>query len=72
MLYFLDPVLTSRAELAPPTEFVTLEDGKPIPQKPLNRTRHKISKPEIIPQDKQTLTRHEQGFIEELQLEKGD
>ena len=72
MLYFLDPVLTARAELAPPTKFVMLEDGQAIPQKPLDRTSHKISKPEIIPQENQTLTRHEQGFIEELQLEKGD
>ena len=72
MLYFLDPVLTARAELEPPTKFVMLEDGEAIPQKPLDRTSHKISKPEIIPQENQTLTRHEQGFIEELQLEKGD
>ena len=40
MLYFLDPVLNSRAELAPPTAFFTLEDGKPVPQHALNRTRN--------------------------------
>jgi type IV secretion system protein VirD4 len=31
MLYFLDPVLTARAELSPPTAFVTLEDGREGP-----------------------------------------
>ena len=48
MLYFLDPLLNSRAEMAPPTEFITLEDGQPVPQLPLNRTRHVISKPETV------------------------
>ena len=38
MLYFLDPALNARAELAPPTGFIALEDGKPIPQHALNRT----------------------------------
>src|SRR5208282_1152363 len=45
MLYFLDPALNSRAELAPPTAFFTLEDGKPVPQHALNRTRNLTSKP---------------------------
>ena len=71
MLYFLDPVLTARAELSPPTNFVTLEDGRGIPQKPLDRTRHVISKPEILAQDNSNLARGEQGFIEELELGKG-
>jgi type IV secretion system protein VirD4 len=71
MLYFLDPVLTARAELPPPTEFVTLEDGQTSPQKPLNRTRHKISKPETVAHADTPLTRAEQGFLEELQLKKG-
>ncbi|MBA3916361.1 MAG: type IV secretory system conjugative DNA transfer family protein [Acidobacteriales bacterium] len=48
MLYFLDPVLNSRAELPPPNEFITMEDGQPVPQLPLNRTRHVISKPELV------------------------
>ena len=47
MLYFLDPALNSRAELAPPTEFIALEDGKPVPQHALNRTRNVVSKPEF-------------------------
>ena len=48
MLYFLDPVLNSRAELAPPTGFFALEDGKPVPQHALNRTRNVVSKPEFV------------------------
>jgi hypothetical protein len=71
MLYFLDPVLTARAELPPPTDFVTLDDGRKVPQKPFDRTRHVISKPEILAQDDANLTRGEQGFIEELELGKG-
>jgi type IV secretion system protein VirD4 len=72
MLYFLDPVLTTRAELPPPTEFVTLEEGRqPVAQKPPDRTQHRISRPEIVAQNDTPLTRGEQGFIEELQLGKG-
>jgi type IV secretion system protein VirD4 len=72
MLYFLDPVLTARAELPPPMEFVMLEeDGRAVPQKPLDRTQHRISRPEIIAQDDAPLTRGEKGFIEELQLGNG-
>ncbi|MGI9074278.1 MAG: type IV secretory system conjugative DNA transfer family protein [Bryobacteraceae bacterium] len=71
MLYFLDPVLMARAELPPPADFVTLEDGRAIPQKPLDRTRHVISKPEILVGEELKLTRGERGFIEELELGKG-
>jgi type IV secretory pathway TraG/TraD family ATPase VirD4 len=72
MLYFLDPVLAARAELPPPTDFMMLEeDGQAVAQKSLDRTRHRISKPEIVTQDDAPLTRGEQGFIEELQLGKG-
>jgi hypothetical protein len=70
ILYFLDPVLAARAELPPPKNFVTLEDGRAAPQKPPDRTRNKISKPESVPDD-QPLTHGERGFIEELQLDKG-
>jgi type IV secretion system protein VirD4 len=83
MLYFLDPVLNSRAELAPPTEFHTLEDGQPIPQRPLNRTRHVISKPEFVSSlevvsspefvsNDEPLSGAEHGFVEELRFEKGE
>ena len=47
MLYFLDPALNARAELAPPTGFFALEKGKPVPQHALNRTRNVVSKPEL-------------------------
>jgi type IV secretion system protein VirD4 len=83
MLYFLDPVLNSRAELPPPTEFHTLEDGQPIPQRPLNRTRHVISKPEFVSPSEvvsstefvsndEPLSGAEHGFVEEFRFEKGE
>ncbi len=50
MLYFLDPVLNQRARLPPPTALFTLEeDGKAIAQPALNRTRHVVSKAEVVP-----------------------
>jgi type IV secretion system protein VirD4 len=76
MLYFLDPLLNSRAEMAPPTEFITLEDGQPVPQLPLNRTRHVISKPETVASSEAVSidVQHgaEEGFVEELHFQKGD
>jgi hypothetical protein len=68
MLYFLDPVLNARAELPPPSEFVTLECGKAYPQKPMELARHKISKPESIPPEAATLTDSEASFFEETQI----
>ena len=65
MLYFLDPVLTARAALKPPTKFFALEDGEVAPQKPVGRTRNKISKPEVATATAQRLTDAERGFIEE-------
>jgi hypothetical protein len=49
MLYFLDPVLSARASMKPPTRFVALEDGHVVKQKTVGRTRNKISKPESAP-----------------------
>ena len=68
MLYFLDPVLSSRAETPPPEEFIAIENGRAIAQKPPDRTRHRISKPELVAPDTATLTPGERGFLEELQL----
>jgi type IV secretion system protein VirD4 len=44
MLYFTDPVLASRAQLAPPDKFWSIEDGAVVKQPPFERTRHAISK----------------------------
>ena len=77
MLYFLDPALNSRAELAPPTGFITLEDGKPVPQHALNRTRNVVSKPELasppecVPND-EPISGVEHHFVEELHVEQGE
>ncbi len=49
MLYFFDRTLNSRAQLAPPDGFFTLEEGKLVPQHLANRTRHIVSKPERLP-----------------------
>jgi type IV secretion system protein VirD4 len=49
MLYFFDDTLNSRTQLAPPTGFLTLEDGNLSPQHQVNRTRHVVSKPEPLP-----------------------
>ena len=35
MLYFFDPILRSRAEIAPPTKFYSIHDGGLLPQDPL-------------------------------------
>jgi type IV secretion system protein VirD4 len=77
MLYFLDPALNSRAELAPPTGFIALEDGKPIPQHAANRTRHVISKPELesppeAPPNDELMSSVEHHLVEELHLEQGE
>ena len=62
------PVLRSRAEMPPPAEFIPIENGRAVPQKPMDRTRHRISKPELVAPDTATLTSGERGFLEELQL----
>lgn len=69
MLYFLDPVLTARASLQPPAKFFVIEDGRVSPQKPVGRTRNKISKPETAPAER--LTQAELGFLEEYHATKG-
>jgi type IV secretion system protein VirD4 len=66
MLYFSDPILSARAALAPPTTLRSLEDGRCIPQEPVDRSRNVISRAETIePED--GLSGLERGFIEELQ-----
>jgi type IV secretion system protein VirD4 len=47
MLYFSDPVLRARAALSPPATLITLIQGQPVPQLPLARTPHVISRAEI-------------------------
>jgi type IV secretory pathway TraG/TraD family ATPase VirD4 len=75
MLYFLDPALNSRAELPPPTGFLTLEDGKPVPQHALDRTRNLVSKsdfiPECLPND-EPFSDIERRLVEELHVEQGE
>ncbi len=71
MLYFLDPELTSRAALEPPTSFFTLEGGSLVPQCPLDRTRNKISKPEVVARGADSLGTAEQRLLTEMGIKKG-
>src|SRR5262249_62115959 len=71
MLYFLDPTLSRRAAVQPPSKFFALEDGEVVAQQPADRTRHTISKPEFVSQNSEPTTDAERGFMEELQIVKG-
>jgi type IV secretory pathway TraG/TraD family ATPase VirD4 len=66
MLYFLDPVLTARAAIPPPTSLLTLEDRRILPQPPFGRTRHEISKPEAVGDEEELRSAAAAGFFEEL------
>jgi len=67
MLYFLDPVLSERAELPPAVELMTLENGHVYPQKPVAFARHRISKSEDVSPDIAAISESESGFLEEMQ-----
>jgi type IV secretory pathway TraG/TraD family ATPase VirD4 len=83
MLYFLDPELNRRAEIPPPSDFFTIEDGVVLPQKPLDRTANVISKTESAPHEAPhqddpgeapttetgSLSQAQHGFLEQLQLD---
>jgi type IV secretion system protein VirD4 len=71
MLYFLDPELSARAAVKPPTKFLALEDGKAVQQRPINRTANQISKPEAAPNDSEPESERERAFNEEYPLPKG-
>jgi len=70
MLYFADPVLAKRAELAPPTNFFALEKGNVVPQRAADRTAHAISKPELATPDESDLSPTERGYLEETRRNK--
>jgi len=72
MLYFLDPVLSARASMKPPARFVALEDGQVVTQKPVERTRNKISKPEPAPVTSERMSESDRGFVEEYHLKEGE
>ena len=71
MLYFLDPELSARADIKPPTEFIALEDEKAVRQRPIDRTRNRISKPEAAPHDSDPESEEERAFNEDYSLSKG-
>ncbi|HLH30351.1 MAG TPA: type IV secretory system conjugative DNA transfer family protein, partial [Terriglobia bacterium] len=74
MLYFADPVLAKRAEIAPPAQFLSLESGKAAPQLPLEKTVNSISRPETVDATASSDSEAhqspmEKGFVEELELD---
>ena len=72
MLYFLDPALSARASMKPPARFVALEDGQVVTQKPVGRTRNKISRPEPAPVTSERMSESDRGFVEEYHLKEGE
>jgi hypothetical protein len=50
ILYFTDPVLAKRAEIRPPSQFLAIDEGRIIQQRPADRTRNVISAAEPQPQ----------------------
>lgn len=46
MLYFLDQGLRRASDLRPPLHLQAIEDGVVVPQRPLNKARHLMSRPE--------------------------
>ena len=70
MLYFLDPILTARAAVKPPSSFIALEDGEPVPQRAIDRTQNRISKAEVVPQSVESES--DRAFAVELSLTEGD
>jgi len=49
MLYFAEPELKKRFEIAPPIEFIAIENGAVVPQRQADRTANAISSPETLP-----------------------
>jgi type IV secretion system protein VirD4 len=63
MLYFLDPVLSHRALVTPPSEFFSIVNGKAVAQCPAHRSVNVVSQAE----DAETASAVERGFLEEMQ-----
>ena len=70
MLYFSDPVLAKRADIAPPTKLLAIEQGKAVDQRPADRTQHVISRSETVAPDESDLTPMERGFEAERRRQK--
>jgi hypothetical protein len=68
MLYFTDPELKKRSEIAPPIEFIAIENGAVVPQRRADRTANAISSPETLPVPARTapMSAIERAFLEEL------
>ena len=49
ILYFKDSVLSNRARMAPPADFLSIVDGQLVPQPPADRTSNLVSRPERAP-----------------------
>jgi hypothetical protein len=71
MLYFLDPVLSARAAMKPPNQFLAIEEETVVRQRAINRTRNRISRTETIPVESEHESDVDRGFNEEYHLTKG-
>ena len=66
MLYFLDPVLNTRASVAPPATLRAIQKNVVVEQETPERTPNRISRAEIMPATDMDLTLGEKCFLEEL------
>lgn len=46
ILYFLDPAFAQHVTIRPPLRLLAIEEGVALPQRALDRTRHRLSRPE--------------------------
>jgi type IV secretory pathway TraG/TraD family ATPase VirD4 len=46
ILYFMDPAFAQHVTIRPPLHLKAIEEGKAVPQRALDRTRHRLSRPE--------------------------
>jgi type IV secretion system protein VirD4 len=70
MLYFLDPYLSARAEIPPPTEFIAIRGVATVSEVPNVPDSEEIDQFELFPDDAR-LSEGEKGFIEEMETRKG-
>lgn len=72
ILYFTDPVLSKRAEIAPPTQFVAIEEGQVIRQNSSVTTVSRMEEAFVAEMARPGRPKREQarpGFIEQLELD---
>jgi type IV secretion system protein VirD4 len=64
MLYFLDPVLSKRAEVPPPTDFVAIRGGMVV--------RQSLGKSRDLESNESDMSEREKAFLEEIASDSGE